>query len=229
VFPPIGDNLQDAFDYIKQLHDESNINIEMERIPEAMVEIIRENLPHIQIIEDRNNFDYVYRTPDLRDLPGGDYFNERKKLNKIKRTYQLEFVPLNQELISEVADSQDSWCESRDCEEDPSLLFEHHAIQDILTNWTTLKFSGGVLRLDGKIKAYTLGEALNLNTMVTHVEKADSEIIGLYQAINQQYAEIIAADYDFINREQDLGIENLRYAKTNYHPVKMIKKFKAQF
>ena len=77
-----------------------------------------------------------------------------------------------------------------------------------------------------KIVALTLGERLNKDTLVIHVEKAKSEITGLYQAINWEFLKNQAPDFRFVNREQDLGIGGLRKAKMSYNPVRLIKKYR---
>lgn len=226
VFPPIGTNPRQALIYLDQLHNEKKIPLQFERFPQNSLDILLPIYPKVQVMEDRDNFDYVYSTASLRDLPGGDLFNERKKLNKFKKTYKWEYQPLSAQNLAACIKLQAEWCGIRNCEDDPALSFENNAIQEILQFWTELKFTGGIITIDGRIQAYTLGEPLNPQTMVVHVEKANAEFNGLYQAINQQYAEITSKDYEFINREQDLGLPSLRRAKENYHPIKMIKKFK---
>ncbi len=57
-----------------------------------------------------------------------------------------------------------------------------------MDHWPTLGFTGGAILIDKHVAAYTLGEKLTPNTMVTHLEKADTKMFGLYQAVNQQYA-----------------------------------------
>ena len=225
AFPPIGDNWEDSIEYLKQLQEESQLKIRMERIPETLMLVMQDNYPNFTFNDDRDNHDYVYQTSDFRDLSGGDLFNERKKLNKFKRTYNWEYIPLTTKIIGELLDLQAAWCEEKDCNEDISLQIENQAVLELMDHWPTLGFTGGAILIDKHVAAYTLGEKLTPNTMVTHLEKADTKIFGLYQAVNQQYAEVTAADCEYINREQDLGIPNLRYAKTNYHPIKMVKKY----
>ncbi|KNY28580.1 Lysylphosphatidylglycerol synthetase, domain of unknown function DUF2156 [Pseudobacteroides cellulosolvens ATCC 35603 = DSM 2933] len=48
---------------------------------------------------------------------------------------------------------------------------------------------------------------------------------GLYTITNQQFCENEWGHVEYINREQDLGIEGIRKAKLSYHPVKMINKY----
>ena len=50
-------------------------------------------------------------------------------------------------------------------------------------------------------------------------------IRGLYPYINQQFLVNEFSDVEFVNREEDLGIEGLRKAKLSYHPVKFIEKY----
>ena len=76
--------------------------------------------------------------------------------------------------------------------------------------------------------AFTFGEQLNRDTAVIHVEKADPEIRGAYPAINQGFVADAWADMEFINREEDMGIEGLRKAKESYRPVKLIEKYTVQ-
>ena len=86
--------------------------------------------------------------------------------------------------------------------------------------------TGAVICIEDKIVAYTFGEILNKNTFVVHFEKALSNYSGIYQTINKLFAENeLYGKYEFINREQDLGLPGLRKAKLSYLPVDYIKKF----
>lgn len=228
AFPPIGNDIQKAIDELLLISKESKKPLEFHRVPKSMLENISNYLPKdkkIEVIEDRNNWDYVYETQSLINLAGQDFFNIRKKLNKVKREHPYNIVRLNPDTIKDCLNLQEEWCNIRHCDENPSLKNEDLAIKELFNNWSILKFDGIVITIQDKIQAYSLGEPLNPDTFVTHIEKANPEMFGLYQAINQAFAETLAKDFKYINREQDLGEEGLRNAKTNYHPVKMIEKY----
>ena len=132
--------------------------------------------------------------------------------------------------IADVKGMQECWCtEIRNCANDVGLSEEHEAILDALAHWKELGYIGGTLWINNKIIAYELGEPLNKDTYVIHIEKADPQYGASYQAINQQFVEHATAGFEFINREQDIGEPSLRHAKEIYHPVKMGKKWKVVF
>jgi len=83
---------------------------------------------------------------------------------------------------------------------------------------------GGVILINGKVEAFTLGEPLNHDTVVIHIEKANPAFEGLYPTINQAFLENHWSGYTYVNREQDLGEEGLRKAKESYFPHRMINK-----
>ena len=60
---------------------------------------------------------------------------------------------------------------------------------------------------------------------VIHFEKALDEYRGIYQFLNQAFAESLPRFFTLINREQDLGNEGLRQAKMTYRPSGFVKKF----
>lgn len=86
-----------------------------------------------------------------------------------------------------------------------------------------------VIFIDGRIKAFTFGEPLNKNTVVIHIEKADPDVEGLYAFINQKFLAEFWQNYEFVNREEDLGKEGIRKAKMSYHPFKFAEKFTILF
>jgi hypothetical protein len=83
-----------------------------------------------------------------------------------------------------------------------------------------------MIRIESRPVAFTIGEALDDQTAVIHVEKAVTGMVGLYQAINKLFCEKNLGGFSFVNREQDLGIEGLRKAKESYFPLKMLKKYR---
>jgi hypothetical protein len=175
-------------------------------------------------VQDRNNADYVYLSQDLIHLSGRKFHRKKNHLNQFKKQVTFEYRPLDRELVADFLEMQESWCRMRECVESPDLLSEDYAVREALNHFEALGFQGGAVLVDGRIEAFSLGEPLNEDTAVIHIEKANPEIPGLYTAINQLFCQNAWPAMTYINREQDLGIEGLRKAKESYYPHHMVDK-----
>ena len=190
--------------------------------------------PHVKFnIEPvRDNFDYVYLAQDLINLSGRKFHGKKNHLNAFRKEYpDAKYLPITEEIIPKCREELNSWSEihKRSNPDDPFIGYEQAAIHEIFDHFSYFKLKGGAIMLDGKVVAFTFGEQLNSDTAVIHVEKADSNIRGIYAAINQSFVEHEWADMTFINREEDMGIDGLRQAKESYRPIKLIEKFNATF
>jgi hypothetical protein len=194
------------------------------RVSEEFVEKYVDHECYISQL-DRDNCDYVYSALDLIELSGRKYHRKKNFLNRFIRDYQFEYRVLNMELVECFLDMQEKWCQIKECVERPDLLLEDYAIHQALTHFEELDYQGGAIQIDGKIEAFSLGEPLNADTAVIHIEKANPDIPGLYSAINQYFCTNAWSDMEWINREQDLGIDGLRKAKGSYHPHHMANKY----
>ncbi|MEW6666267.1 MAG: phosphatidylglycerol lysyltransferase domain-containing protein [Thermodesulfobacteriota bacterium] len=175
--------------------------------------------------EDRNNSDYVYLTQDLIHLPGNKFHRKKNHLNQFLKNHVFEYRSLDAELVECFLDMQEAWCRMRECVEHPALLSEDYAIREALTRFEDLGLRGGAIVMAGKVEAFSLGEPLNEETAVIHVEKANPDIPGIYAAINQLFCQHAWSHMKYVNREQDLGVEGLRKAKESYHPHHMVRKY----
>jgi hypothetical protein len=174
----------------------------------------------------RDHFDYVYLAEDLIALSGKTYRAKRKHLKYLLRSYAMVYEPITEAHVDACLDLAEDWCTLRRCEDNLNLLGEWDATREALSHLRRLQIKGGVILINGKVEAFTLGERLNDETAVVHIEKANTEIRGLYAAINQQFCEKQWSDTRFINREQDLGEPGLRKAKLSYDPDHLVEKYK---
>ena len=121
-----------------------------------------------------------------------------------------------------------SWMKDKESQSaDDGIDDEFVGIKKIFDNYDILSEDvkvGGVY-IDGKLEAFSIGEKLTDNMVVVHIEKANAEIRGLYPYINQQFLVNEFSDVEFVNREEDLGIEGLRKAKLSYHPCRFVEKY----
>ncbi|MFX0020736.1 MAG: DUF2156 domain-containing protein [Candidatus Hermodarchaeota archaeon] len=223
-FPPIGPSPELI---IIELFEKLS-NIEIHRVPEEICEKLTEHENfdefNLEILEDRNNWDYVYDKEEILNLAGNKYRQNRRWLQKFLDNYEYDFQLLRKNLVDKCKELQLEWCIMRACTEDESLEAEEKAIYEALNNFEALGFNGGLLCVNDKCAAYTFGEMLNKNTLVIHIEKAHMEFEGAYQAINNFFLKNCCVEAICVNREQDLGIEGLRRAKESYKPIKMHKK-----
>lgn len=222
------ENMNKAFDFIIKNFEKQHKQIHLKAINKEVVEYLQSVYgDRFEYIEERNNFDYIYDGESLRTLAGRKNQKKRNHLNSFVKEYgdRVEYKKLEETDFDECINLLKEW--SKDKEESIELDSEFKAIKRIFKNYKklkdTLKISG--IYIDSKLEAFSIGEMLNDNMAVIHVEKANADIRGLYPYINQQFLLNEFSDVEFVNREEDLGIEGLRKAKLSYHPVKFAEKY----
>ena len=199
--------------------------------PENIAEINSSFPDAFEYKELRDSFDYVYFLDKLVSLSGKKLQSKRNHINRFKENNKWSFERISPKNLDECWDMNVEWCLIRKVRDNIQLLQEDCAVRRCFENYAALELEGGLLRADGKVIAYTIGEKLNSDTYVVHVEKAFSEIQGAYQMINREYAVLIKATYPYIvyvNREEDMGLDGLRKAKLSYHPDRMEEKYLAK-
>ncbi|HEY9062121.1 MAG TPA: phosphatidylglycerol lysyltransferase domain-containing protein [Pseudobacteroides sp.] len=229
-FAPFGEfnkeNFKEAILTVQRYFERNNWKMVFGRVPENLLAYFGEIFQNkAEITLDKNNSDYVYSAKELISLTGKKYDGKRNHIHKFKKLYGYKYERLSALHISECKRIMDEWCAQRSCEEHDASYCENKANKELLDNINELGCKGALISVDGRYEGFTIGEMLNKNTAVIHVEKANSNVKGLYTLINQQFCENEWDHAEYINREQDLGIEGIRKAKLSYHPVKMINKY----
>jgi len=182
-----------------------------------------------EITEMREFFDYVYKTEDLINLSGRKYHQKRNHISYLKNNNDWQYESINESNIELCREFNRQW-ERHNGNKNPEELFdENRAIQTALDNFSSLGFVGGILRVNGKIEGYTIGEPLNDEVFCTHIEKANADLRGAYPMINQQFAVNELSSFKYVNREEDTGSDGLRQAKMSYHPEYFVESYFARY
>jgi hypothetical protein len=186
---------------------------------------MREVCPGINLVPDRNHFEYVYRAADLAELPGKNYLTIRRQINKFRRNCTNVVEPISKENWEDVKRFLIEWCEWKGCEGDLVLAHEKEAVFFAIDHFDQLPLRGLVIRVFSKIGAISLYEPMTTDTALVHFEKGLPDCEGIYKAINNEAAVRLAKTFTYINRESDLGVAGLREAKMRYHPHHMVEVF----
>ena len=173
--------------------------------------------------------DYLYSAQDLRELSGKKYHAKRNFIHRFETEFSDRWIyeAITRDNLDDVWGFQDRWCRKNDCAGNVSLQEESTAIALLLFNMEALGASGGLLRVDGDVVAFTAGSPIGKDAIDIHVEKADYDIVGAYPMIGRAFLRDQGAWASYVNREEDLGLEGLRRAKKSYHPVALLTKYTA--
>ena len=168
----------------------------------------------------RDIADYIYESEKLATLSGKKLHAKRNHINKFKATHEnWSYETMSEDNLEECFQMALKWRNDNGCEEDEEKNAEMCVTLNALRLFKELELTGGILRINGEIVAFTIGEELTEDTFVVHIEKAFADIQGAYPMINQQFVEHECIKYKYINREEDTGAEGLRKAKLSYRPV----------
>lgn len=228
-FPAGNGDIADAISAMRSYCTENGKKLYLSRVDKASKELlIRLYGDEIQVEALEDYYDYVYNRSDLDLLGGKKYHSKRNHISRfLENSWTYERI--TPENIDECRQMNDEWCAENDCINDAEKSEESCSVRRGMKYFTELGFSGGLLRVDGKVIAFTFGERVNSNTFVVHVEKALKSIQGAYTMINNQFVKSLDGGFEYVNREDDAGAENLRRAKRSYYPAFMEEKYKVRF
>ena len=217
---PCGTPAPDVLDDLFKTHDF------WKNISETVLAPRREQLVQrkIDIAEDRDNYDYLYLREELAELKGKRFHKKKNLVNQFLNAYtDYAGKQLTAELIPAAIEVLDRW------RQDKGEDGDYRAAREALEQFGNLKLRGALYFAGGKPAAWCLGESIAKGKMFAiHFEKAIDEYKGIYQFMNQAFAASLPRFFTYINREQDLGDEGLRQAKTSYRPAGFVQKYSAK-
>ena len=220
------EDIKRAIEVLMEYSRENAVPFAMHNVTEEQAEQLEELFPGMFEMEyNRDIADYIYETEKLATLSGKKLHGKRNHINKFKAMYDdWSYESLSEENLEECFQMALKWRQQNGCEEDEEKNSEMCVTMNSLRLFKELGAVGGLLRVNGEIVAFTMGEPICEDTFVVHIEKAFADVEGAYPMINQQFVEHEGAGFAYINREEDMGEEGLRRAKLSYKPVFLVEK-----
>ncbi len=196
-----------------------------------------------KIEEDRDHFDYVFSHKNIALYEGSEYKRQRNKVRRFENNHKHEILTLNltdknnQKLILDLVES---WVNSKnggdDSDEDylaaEDLENELIAFKKVMAAPTEflsslICFS---LFIDGVLTGFMINEKISKDYSLAHFGKADVKYNGIYQFLMKQNSKVfLDLGINYMNHEQDLGVEKLRYAKMRFRPALFLKKYLVRY
>ena len=182
-------------------------------------------------LEEKNG-DYISLAERLSTYAGKALPGKKNHCNRFEAEHDWDFIPLTREWIPDCLDMLDVWTEENTERLDKSISHEHDAIIRAFAAFEKLGLEGGILRSGGKILGFSLGELASRDTFDVHFEKAEGNINGAYPMVCRELTRMVLHNHPevkYINREDDMGLEPLRFSKLSYKPEYILEKHIARW
>lgn len=233
VFPIGSGDLRGAVDTLRRIAAEEGHPLYIRGITDKHKALLEEEYPgRFEFNEDEDCADYIYLAERLSTYSGKALHGKKNHCNRFEAENNWDFVPLTRELIPGCLDMLDVWTEDNYARLDKSISAEHDAVVRAFAAYERLGLEGGVLRIEGAIVGFTVGEMISEDTFDVHFEKARSDINGAYPMVCREFVRMLMErhpELKYINREDDMGLEPLRRSKQSYKPEFMVRKYTARW
>lgn len=229
---PLGDgDMKNAIGVLLDFASQDNKRFCMQGISPKMKNKIEQLIPDkFFFTTNRDYADYLYLRNDLVSLKGKKLQSKRNHINKFKRQYPNYTVePITAQIIPQCIALSERWLQQNPKNAlGNSPLSENRAIKNAFAHYDDLGLLGIAIFVEGQLVAFSYGSAINQTTFDVAVEKANSDFVGAYAMINNEFAKYISDSFIYINREEDLGIDGLRKSKLSYQPNEILYKYSAK-
>ena len=226
IFPAGTGDLKALIDLLLEEAEREQRDFRMVGAGAEQVALLQRLYPGLfEVTPIRESWDYIYKVEDLSTLRGKRYQPKRNHIARFMEQADWCYERMDASHIAECITMNQDWCRQVGCLGNDALQEEVCVAETGLHCFDALGLEGALLRVSGKVVAYTIGEPLNSDTYIVHVEKAFSDVRGAYPMINREFLRDRATSYSYVNREDDAGDQGLRSAKTAYHPIFMQEKY----
>ncbi|QGU96168.1 DUF2156 domain-containing protein [Clostridium bovifaecis] len=226
---PIGynkENLKELVEKLKEYKKENNMKYLFKDVENSFLEDLKDIFgDEAHIKEDVDNFDYIYLKDKLISLSGKKLHGKKNHYNYFIKNYNYSIKDLSEPGVKEDCIQLAQKWHIENYTDDMYLTYELDGIIEVLNYANILNLKGMAVYVDDIIASFTIGELVNDDMAIVHFEKGLKDINGIYAFTNKTFVERYLNKVEYINREQDLGIEGLRKAKKSYHPIKLEEKY----
>lgn len=221
--------LSESVKMVERYCKDNNLTMTFSAIPEMYVDKFKELGP--RYIADLPHWsDYLYSAQGLATLSGKKFSKKRNHVNKFNSLYKnVTTEPICADNITDVTEFYNSLASK--VKDDPMAQYEFHETGRILRNYFSFNFISTVLRIDGQVAGFMIGEIIN-DTLHAHIEKTNHEYEGASEYMNNKfinYALEICPELKYENRQDDAGDPGLRKSKLSYNPIDLLKKYNIVF
>jgi hypothetical protein len=230
----------DTVEKLLELSKKEGLKLQLKLIPGDSIKGL--DLSKLRAQEDRDHFDYVFSHKNISLYEGSDYQRHRNRVRRFINNRKYEMITLNLadkinqkmllDLIEYWVNKQKNGISKKHDEDyfkiDDDLENEFIAFKKLLS--APVDFLNSLicfsLFVDGILSGFIVNEKISQDYSLAHFGKANTKYDGIYHFLMQQNSRIfLDLGINYLNHEQDLGLENLRYSKTNYKPTHFLKKY----
>jgi len=230
AFPIGSGDLVTVIERMREHAEESDFRLRIRGVTAEHKSALEELFPdRFEYLEDRDYFDYIYSAERLSSYAGRKLHSKKNHVNRFQNLYpNWSFAELREAHIAACIKMLEDWTSASGEEMDPTLLYEHEAILRGFENYEELGLEGGGLFLEDRLVGFTVGEKISEDTYNVHFEKAYADIQGAYSMLTREFAKYALDKHEgivYINREDDMGKENIRKSKLSYRPEFFVEKW----
>jgi Fe-S-cluster containining protein len=231
ALPPLGagsiaDSLSAAFCYMRERNGDSSVT-RVENVPgEHRPELLRLGY---QVIA--KSPDYLYAADDLVELTGDSYRSARAACNRFIREHGAVLEPYDTRECSACLGLFHEWRQQKqqgalDRWESALLQDAAGAHETALSLTRELGLTGALVRVEGRVRAYTMGLWLTPVVFCVLFEIADRTIAGLAPFMFREFCrQARAKGACWINTMDDSGLPALARSKQWYRPARLLPNF----
>ena len=221
---PMGSSVDDALTQIEEYAIKNNIPLKFCCIDNKTAVELAKRYSSVCITNDRDWSDYIYDAEKFKGFSGKKLSGQRNHVNKFKRLYpNYKFKIIEKEDFVRIKNFLDEFESNKEFLRWTEKI-EQQKVFDLVSNMFSLNQVGGLIEVDNKVVAFSVGEVIN-DTLIIHIEKALTKYEGVYPTMAQEFAkEFCKNGIKFINREEDCGDVGLRISKLQYQPLEVKEK-----
>lgn len=222
---PIGYHVDNALTTLQEYCLNHQLPLQFCVVTEQQLDHLKTRFANLEANADPVWYDYYYESASLLQLAGRKYAGQRNHIHKFTKLYpNFSFEKITDSSILSILDFLHIYHFHTQKQGDNAIR-EKKMDFEFMENYHLYNELGGVLKADGKIIGFSVGEIIS-DTIFIHIEKADTNYEGAYPMLTNQFLKMfLTDDVKFVNREEDMGDEGLRISKSSYHPVELIKKY----
>ncbi|MBR5116280.1 MAG: DUF2156 domain-containing protein [Lachnospiraceae bacterium] len=227
-FPPVGDwNGKDWADIFNRCVPSGT---QFTYVPEPLVQAWQESMPdRIAITERRDDWDYVLDTHRMSNMGGKTYSRIRVKVHRFERDFVHSLEGITSDNLSDMLafhrQAEDEVMNDNGNPEE--AIAENKAFNYTVEHWgENDRLFGILLRVDGKVVGYFIDELMPDGRSVCIYAKADYSYTGITSFLYHKDA-LMETEHgvNTVNIMSDVGVINMRNAKNDLRPSKMIVKY----